>query len=376
MTDTRISLKVDGVDYKNWKSLTVNRSITNISGSFNFTVSNKYAGVLEQWAIYMGSPCTIELEGKTLISGYVDQMDVRYDADSYDITFSGRDKTADLVDCCHDFDDGENEFLNLTIIQILKKLCDPFSISIKMQTDLTTELNATRERFRIAPGEKVIDHISEICNQFAIMPITEGDGQLLLTRAGTVNVTDKLEGGKNVLSASLSQSDRERFSIYYVKGPSNAKTPHTGEERVGGVIEDEKIKGKSPYRVRPLIINAGPTGTTSGICQKRAAWEARARQAASRKIEVRIREWTQSDGSIWPINALVSYYDKYIGILKDKYLIAGIRYSLSESGGELTTLNLMHPDAFKLQERDNIKNTSESVFDSLQYDEYWKKHRK
>lgn len=361
---SRITLKVGGEDYKFWKRVSISRSLTQISGEFNFTSSNLYGGDQGKWAIYMGSEAVVELEGTPIITGYIDEVDVSYDKGSYEIQFKGRDKTSDLVDCSFDFNEGKNEFLNLTGLQILERLCKPFDITPKIDIDTTNQsdsilgdLSNQIDKFTVDPGEKVFEQVAEICQQFAVMPVSFGDGFLYLTRAGDIQLNDQLEGGVNILSARLSQSDRERFSTYYTKGIPRDTTFKDKPLAVGGKLEDEYIT-----RHRPLVVNIGKAGISDDICQTRAAWEARIRAGSSRQVEILTQGWSQSNGEIWPLNGLVRYKDKYIGI-DAEYLISAIEMTLDDSGGELTNMTLVSPDTFKLEKRTPIPETAETAFD-------------
>nr|WP_249942232.1 hypothetical protein [Escherichia coli] len=42
---------------------------------------------------------TLKINGQTVISGWLDQVNQSISATRYQITISGRDKTGDLVDC-------------------------------------------------------------------------------------------------------------------------------------------------------------------------------------------------------------------------------------------------------------------------------------
>ena len=97
--ETRAILRVNGRRFNSWKSISINRSIANISGSFSFTTSNRFAGEGEKWGIEEGDPCTVDIADERVLTGYIDDISDGYSVSSHDVTFSGRDKTADLVDC-------------------------------------------------------------------------------------------------------------------------------------------------------------------------------------------------------------------------------------------------------------------------------------
>ena len=70
MSDLR--LVVNGKKYGGWKSVRVTRSIESIAGSFELDVSDRWAGQGEIWPIYEEDACRVEIDGTTVIDGYVD----------------------------------------------------------------------------------------------------------------------------------------------------------------------------------------------------------------------------------------------------------------------------------------------------------------
>jgi len=352
--NTRAVLKVNGRSFKKWKSINVDRSIAQITGSFSFTTSNKFAGENEKWEITTGDKCVVEIAGQKVVTGYIDDIDDGYDIGSHNITFSGRDKTADLVDCNFDIFTNESEFKNQTFIQIIKKLCSPFGVTVELDLELLsdTALAKPMQDYKVETGQKVFEQIAILCQQYAVLPITTGEGILHITRAGLNRAFDTLESGKNIKANKLKQSDKNRYSIYYtITNGGNTGTAFNTKLIAEGKETDEYIE-KS--RDRPLIISIGEQVADDGGAQKRADWESRIRAGGSRKVETVVKGWVQSTGDLWPLNGLVQEIDKKIGI-DGVFLIAGINLNLDGNGGELTTMSLVHPDTFVLKNRVPIK---------------------
>jgi prophage tail gpP-like protein len=371
--DTRIELNVGGRAFKAWKSININRSLTQIAGSFSFTTANRFAGENEKWGITSGSPCTISIKGENIITGYVDEIEDGYGLGNHDITFSGRDKTGDLVDCSLDlgvkvigssgsFPVVSSEFKNLNVIQIVERLCAPFNISVKIHKSILAELKAARiADYRPELGSKVYEEIAFLGQQYAFLPMAFGDGNLTLTRVGTETALDTLEVGVNILANKLMQSDKERYSVYYAKGKVPTPNDHNKKLNVEGKYEDAYM---SKGRFRPLVILIDEQANSDGVCKKRAQWEADIRAGASRKVETMVRGWDQFNGGLWPLNGIVQVKDLKIGV-QDPFLIAGINLTLDGNGGELTRMGLVHPDTFLLQKRAKVPNTTRTVFDEL-----------
>ncbi|KKM77204.1 hypothetical protein LCGC14_1372370, partial [marine sediment metagenome] len=168
-------------------------------------------------------------------------------------------------------------------------------------------------------------------------------GKLYLTGTGTQKAKDSLEFGINILSGNISQSNRDRFQTYIVKGQGKKTDEKTIADASHPVAQhtDEII-----LRTRPIVIFAETTCDV-GYCRDRAKWEAVNRAGQSRTIEYTVQGWTQSNGDVWPLNSLVQVRDSFLQI-NSTLLIASVNFTINNDQGTVTILTLMHPDAFTL----------------------------
>jgi prophage tail gpP-like protein len=349
-TETRAILKVNGRAFNTWKSITIERSITQLAGSFSFVTANRFAGENEKWNITTGDECSVSIGDETIITGYIDDVDDGYDLDSHDVTFNGRDKTADLIDCPYDVFANVSELHNQTFLQIIEKLCSQSSINVILDSALSSEtaLTTVIPVYNIETGTMIYEQISTLCLQYGVLSITDGNGNIKITRSGLTKAYDILQSGVNIKANRLNQSDADRYSVYYAEGPSKS-TAFTNKLISEGKLEDNYIK-----RNRPFIILVGEQAT-GDTCQKRAAWEARIKAGVSRKVSTQVKGWVQTNKKLWPLNGLVQVVDKKIGI-NEELLIASINLSLDSTGGEVSNLALVHPDTFVLQQNTPINS--------------------
>ena len=355
----KFSLIVDDREWDGWESISVNQSLTDISGSFNVSVSSKFTtNWAENYGIYLGAKFQVKINDVSLVNGHIDEIPISYSKDNYSIGYAGRDKAADLVDCCHDTKKYKSEYQNLTPFAIIKKLCDPFDIEVIVDgTELYNEIYNTAKPIAktvIDTGAPVYDAIEKLCQVYAILPYSNGDGALWLGRASKKYAKDKLEGGVNILAASSAQNNADRFRTYCAKA-STSNAGGTVDKLTSGDLIDWTIG-----RHRPLIIVDGDLKTIDD-CQKKAAWEARVREGKSRKLDVTVQGWTQTDGTPWPLNRLVPVYDPYLGLDED-FLIAGLSFSLDGSSGSMTRITLVKPDTFELKKKKDIVKGKDSAY--------------
>jgi prophage tail gpP-like protein len=343
-----IVLEVKGKKYGGWTEVTVKKSMFNITGAFGFRSTDIYPGDAGKWDIVLGDVCEVKINDQTLITGYIEDIPITYSNNRHSIQMGGRDKTGDLVDCS--FIEDAAEWKSQTVASIIGALCAPFGIDVVVDESAAVQANAqvSSERvdsFVANQGMSIFEIIVPILKDKAILPVSYGDGKLTLTRAGITEAKDNLEFGTNIKAGSINQSNRDRFATYIVKGQSKGddfKTDTSIYVHPSGIHTDEVIT-----RYRPLIILPDEP-LLSGDCLKRAKWEASIRAGKSRQINYEVQGWTQSNGEIWPLNALVRVKDSFLGI-DGTLLIAAISFTVGDSG-TTTNLTLVDPQTFELLE--------------------------
>lgn len=355
----KIVLIVDGIEYGTWKNIKVHQSLDQMAGAFAFVTSNKHSGDNREWKIKIGSNCKVQVDGQTIVDGYIDEILNRYDSEGHEIQFLGRDRTSDLVDCSFIDPDNEkkNEWKDSTLLDIIKDLCSPFGIDVIADATASIDASVVIPVFNIESGTTVSENIRSLCNMAGLLPITSGNGDLTITRSGTNTTNDAIETGVNVKSFSGIYDNKNRYSKYVVKGQDNP-TPFLSKlldiTEPSGEALDNVIT-----RYRPLIVLPEKKVNVSEA-EKRARWEASTRAGKSRVISYTVVGWTQTNGDAWPLNGVVHVKDK-INNINQNYLISELTFSLDGETGTTTELTL------KSQETYNILRTPitkiKTVFD-------------
>ncbi|MBU2249424.1 MAG: hypothetical protein KKD77_21940, partial [Gammaproteobacteria bacterium] len=211
-------LKVGGEEIEGWTNVVIEKSMRQITGSFGLSSIDIYPGLPHRWGMFLGDECVIEINHQKVITGYIEDVIINYDAKNHIIQFGGRDKTGDLADCS--FDQVAKEWKGLSIKEIIKRVCTPFGIDIVVDASVLTDANAIwPETVKANEGETAFDLILRLCKMKAILPISYSDGKLTLTRAGTAYKThDALEQGGNILKGNLDNSNKDRYQTYIIKG--------------------------------------------------------------------------------------------------------------------------------------------------------------
>lgn len=343
-----IKVKIKGVSYTGWSAIEVSQSLDQMCGTFGFTVSDRHTSNPGEWDIKIGDYCEVEVNSKIIASGYLEEPVIQYDATSHSVQFSGRDITAELVDCSYVDDTGNNrnEWKGQTLRRLVSTLCDPFGISVDVDLSILTEAETVISEMTTNEGDGVAELIKKVCDHKALLPISYGDGRLTLTRAGSKKATDSLELGKNIKACNFTCSDRERYNKYIAKGSS-------AEDEFKGLVSITSAFGEyidgGIRRYRPLVILVDGD-STKDKCQNIAKFQASRRAGASRSVQYTIQGWTQSDGTPWSLNSMVRVKDHYCRI-NDTRLISALHFTKNSTGGETTNITLSQKEAYEIQEK-------------------------
>ena len=348
-----IVLNVGGKRYDGWTSVQVEKSLFSLSGAFGIAGTDIFPGDFKKWEFSLGDPCKVEINGQTIINGYIEDIPITYDALGHNLQIGGRDKTADLIDCS--FIEADQEWIGRSVFRIMDALCSPFGITVYVDDSVATEASQEpRDSFKAQMGMTIFEMFKPMLDDKAILPVSYADGKLTLTRAGTQKAHDRLELGKNIKSGSINQSIRDRFGTYLVLGQGVGNDDKDFGVYVGpeGVYTDEVIT-----RYRPTIIIPDTKIEGPGECKKRAQWEESNRAGQSISVEYVVQGWTQSNGEVWPLNALVQVKDSFLG-LNEEMLIAATSNTVDNDSGKITTLTLIDPKAFEF---DPTRKTDKSI---------------
>ena len=234
---SNLVLKVGGQRYWGWKEITVNRGIEQMAGSFELLASDRWAIGKAASPIQPGQECAIEIDGFTVITGYIDEVEPSHDAGNHELVIRGRDRSADLVDCVAESDG--REWNGRTLTQIATDLCKPFGINVIAQADVGDAFKVGR----IEPDETVFETLSRAARQRGVLLMADGRGSLVITTAGTAVAGTPLILGKNILSGSGLNSQRERFGRYIVRAQSDetAASAEAAQQRLA-VATDPQIR--------------------------------------------------------------------------------------------------------------------------------------
>lgn len=338
MADARgiAELKVDGQSYGGWKTMAAESGIEQISGAFHLDVTDRWADQPEPRPIKRGAAAQLLLDGEPVITGYVDDTDADFDELTHSLTVTGRDKTADLVDCSAIY--GAGQWKGATLDRIARDLIAPYGIALTVQADVGTAFTS----FNIQEGESVFATLDRAARMRAVLLTSDSNGGLLITRAANEPIDTQLVLGQNLKRLQFRQSWKERFSEYRVKGQGKGSATVYGKALRGYASTSDSVVD----RYRPLIVLSEQQSGQNFTLQQRIDWERNVRIGRGTRATATVQGWRHRDG-LWRPNTLVSVRADAAGI-DEQLLVVKVSYSLTDTRGTITELELTHPLAFAL----------------------------
>lgn len=317
-----VVLQVNGRNYTGWESLRVSRSMRAISGAFSLTVSEPYQGTGGRVGIYPGDACALLLNGRPVITGFVDGRAASFDAGFHSIRITGRDKTGDMVDGAADV--GAYEFAGLSALQIAQRLAKPFGVTVG--SSLAFEKIT---RFAIQPGESAFETLARVCKTAGVFPVPSAGGSLELVNEGTSRAADALIEGENIKAASLEVNHQGRFNRYVITAQHVGIAELSGEAAAGITAQavDDEIRAARVKHIR------AESGLTEQQARDQVAWEAAHRVAGSVKASVTVAGWTQGNGELWELNTRVNLASPTLRA-RGEFVITDLSFALGDTGTE------------------------------------------
>ena len=161
-----LRLEIGGALYGGWTSVSIRRGIGQVAGTFDLSVSERWPGQTVPSPIQPGASCRVLIDGRPVITGYVDDVRMSYNGTSHEVTVSGRDKTCDLVDCCPP----SMQLSGATLAGIARSLAAPFGIDVVDKAGTTAVPG-----FKPNPGDTCFEILEQLSRASGVFLTTDGE---------------------------------------------------------------------------------------------------------------------------------------------------------------------------------------------------------
>ena len=343
-----VSIRVKGVDFKGWESVTITRSCEAIPNAFSLTASSEY---LQGEALTGTRPeqeCEIYIGNDIVITGWIDRRSISIDANNDRVTISGRGKTRNLVDCSTAFwvdPDLQGGQLRATdMVDLATQVSKYYKVAVRaaVEGDRGPPIVAIQVSLNETPYQ-----IIESCARYtAFLVYEDAKGMLVLDRVGKVPMASGFNMPGNIEVINAERSTDGRYSEYYVVwNPVNNYIQVNEKANQRAYAKDDEIKAIE-NRLKVMAMSAVvPADVMPDFGQRMADWERNRRYGRSQAAMITCDSWRDEKGELWQPNRLARIEAPRADIVGADWIIGTVTYRKDLSGTH-TDLVLMPPLAF------------------------------
>lgn len=325
-----VSIRVGGKVFTGWLQSEVSRSIESLAGTFSIPTTFVPGDVPQ---IRRQDEVQVLVGDQVVITGYVMAAEPAYDEQGCALMVAGRDRTGDLVTSTAVHKGGQ--WRSVKIDRIVRDLVEPFGIKVKVVADIGKPM----ADFKLAFGESRLDAIARACKMRGVLPVPDGLGNMVLTKAGTEKAPGEIRRGKNVISMRGIGTDERRHSEYIVYGQGDVAQDFDAARQRKARAVDRDVR-----RYCPLILPADGNVSQADM-QALADHTARVRRGHSQGFEYTLEGWLVN-GKPWPINARVPVFDDVAGLDGAEWIICSTRLSVDLKRGAATVVVVRPIEAY------------------------------
>lgn len=335
-----VEVRANGRRLTGWTAAEIAGAIDEATSTWSITTS----GVFDPTKIPLQGGDLVEvLVGPDLVAtGYVDRVAVRCSRDEVTLTYSGRSKTCDAVDCSAPLGARAGKRLAAVVADMVAD----YALDVIDEAGVGGEIVP---RSRPQDGESVFEVLERVGRERGFLVTDDALGRLVLTRAGAAGKasTPIVYGTPGVLESDCAWDMSERYSHYEVRGQI-ATDAEVDPSVVGGAAD------RAVLRFRRLVIKPEKPVDTAGA-RRWAAWEATTRAGKSFAGTYTIRGWRQENsGELWAKNLLVDVVDHRNGLFGPELLIVGVTLTIDKDGGRIAVLRVGAAAGFEPPPRQSV----------------------
>lgn len=343
-------LEVDGVQYSDFKRLSLSSRLDALCQQFSFEAVRRGNNALP---FKGGEACRILDGTDVLLTGNIERLDVDYSDTGHVISLSGRSLTGDVVDsslrAVGDYSG------RISLKRCIELALKDIGSSIKVVDNAGGPFFAGPEdKVSPEPGENAFAFMEKLARKKQVLITSNGGSDIVITRAATVRSSGVLQNvlgatDNNILSGSVSFDGTGRYSKYTFASGGNPLSLN-----LSGVVSADDVASQggsvtdTEVRSGRQLVMQNESSTSDGGCLERARWEADLRKARGRVYAVSVQGFRTGASDIWAVNTIVPVADDFTGITGNM-LINDVTLVESSDRGSITSMTLMPPNAYTLQ---------------------------
>jgi prophage tail gpP-like protein len=373
---SKIYLEVNGIKYEGFTEISVNSSLENFCSSFSFATTlkeevsffgNKTGGFVND--IKLQNKVKIYIDDILILTGYIEALNLDYDASNHSIVYSGRDIGGDMVDSS--IIQSTYKQRNFTLLTKMVLSQNGFS-DVKVQNKAGLLLLESTEIIKTEKDEKIFEFLDRYAKKLQVIIKINRFGNLEIVREDNAIVKNMLINNRtqdnNILSAKLQLTTKDRYNVVNVYSQANNKTHTSTGISQKGMAKDSSIR--STRRISLSMNTASQSQTLNTLAQ----WNVNVRRAKGSRYTCKVVDFYSERiesillfdlgyNQVWQPNTLVDIIDE-VAQISGTFLIQGVEFTQSINGS-FTTLDIVEKGSFTDTKPNLFTNLGSSFADGL-----------
>ena len=361
-----IRIAVNGIPYTDFISATATISLESLANDFSFTAS----AVGDFPPLRQGDAVVVTVDNVGVLTGSIDEVNGQDQEGGHLVTYTGRDKTGDLLDSQINVMDDIRAADNLTLKRIIETVIKHLGLSLKVVDDLNpTPFNEAEDVIAPKVGQNAYEFIATFAAKRQALLSSTSSGDVLITQSSPNDsgaVVQRLTGAdsNNILTQDWVLNASLRFNKYIYRGqldPSalnfGGESDSTTVEDQGGEAIDPDIRiGRQSVKVESDVSSKGDFGVTTSMSysseqlKDRAKWAKQLAMAKANRFTCAVQGHQMPNGRVWQTNTLVQV-NSDVDNINSKMLINMLTFSQGEAQPTLTTLECVERNVYTINEK-------------------------
>lgn len=334
------TLTVNGVDFRDWKTVLVHQGHMEAFNYYRFTCSegSPLSKDRAELRIRPGDHCTVSLGGQLAISGFVTHRQVAYTANSHAIEIIGKTYTASTTNGAAVTKTGE--FVQSSFKQVAENLLKPFGIKLETKGNID---NAPFDRVNVH-GQTVWQVLETLARSRGIALGTDPKNGNVLVATGA----SYAEGGDSVVEGRNILEGHEILSMEIGGGPDMSIGQQASSDKVWGpeatrafaeqasnIAKSFGVGGQYMPNVVPLEMPGG-----FGDVRGRAKFEMAHRGSEQAVLNIVVQGWFAQSGGLWRPLMFVHVKSPML-IMDESIQCKSVTFTQDDKSGTRTNLELV-----------------------------------
>jgi len=345
-------LVVNGTPYTGFTSASATRALRTLANDFAFTASavTGFPDVKE------GDTVEVLVDDELILTGSVEEINGRLSEGSHTITYTGRDKTGDLIDSNIDVLADIRASASLTLSKLIQIVLDHLKLDIEVVDNFEpAPFNQAEDIIAPEVGQDAIEFLMAYARKRQALLTSDGQGRITITQADPIDSDAVLQyqaasDTNNILTQDWSLKSSVRFNRYVRRGQLEPRALNFSGDTGAGTVENQSgVKVDNTVRVGRQQVQVESDSYSSEQLLNRAKWARQLAEAEATQFSCTAKGHTSSAGEVWNPNTLVQINSEAADISR-KMLLDSVTFSQAEGSPTASSLQFVERNVYTINE--------------------------